>query len=104
MFSTIRRYEAVDQSRVDELIKKADETLVPILSDVPGFLGYYLIQADHGVISSIGFFDTAAHADESNRVASDWVREHKLETALPNPPKVTGGEVVVSKSSELVQA
>jgi len=103
MFATIRRYDAVDQSRTDELIKRADESLLPALNEVPGFNGYYLIDAGHGVFSSIGFFDTAAHADESNRVASDWVREQELDTALPNPPKVTSGEVVVSKTSELVQ-
>ena len=32
------------------------------------------------------------------------VREQKLKTALPNPPKVTGGEIVVHKTHELVQA
>ena len=104
MFATIRRFDAVDQSRADELVKKADETLVPILSDLPGFNGYYLIDAGNGVFSSISFFDTSAHADESNQVASDWVREQKLETALPNPPKVTRGEIVVHKTRELVQA
>jgi hypothetical protein len=104
MFATIRRYESVDPARTDELIKKADETLVPILSDVPGFDGYYLIQAGDRVFSSIGFYDTSAHADEANRVASDWVREQKLETALPSPPMVTGGEVVVSMTKDLVQA
>jgi hypothetical protein len=104
MFATIRRYEAIDQGRIDELVKKADETLVPTLSELPGFNGYYLIEASDGVVSSIGFFDTSAHADESTRVASNWVREQKLETALPNPPKVTSGEVVVQKTSELVQA
>ena len=104
MFATIRRYDAVDQSRTDELVKKADETLVPILSDLRGFNGYYLIDAGKGVFSSISFFDTSAHADESNLVASDWVREQKLETALPNPPKVTSGEIVVHKARELVQA
>jgi heme-degrading monooxygenase HmoA len=104
MFATIRRYESVDQARASELITKADESLLPALSEVPGFHGYHLIQANDGVFSSVSFFDTAAHADESNRVASDWVREQKLESALPNPPKVTGGEVVVSKTSELVQA
>jgi hypothetical protein len=104
MFATIRRYEAVDQSRTDELIKTADETLVPILSELPGFSGYYLIEAGNGVLSSISFFDTSAHADESNLAASDWVREHKLDTALPNPPKVTSGKVVVHKTRELVQA
>jgi hypothetical protein len=104
MFATIRRYEAIDQSRASELVKKADETLVPSLSDLPGFSGYYLIDAGNGVMSSISFFDTAAHADESTRLASNWVREQKLETALPNPPKTTSGEVVAHKTRELVQA
>jgi hypothetical protein len=104
MFATIRRYESVDQSRTKELVQKADDSLLPSLSELPGFNGYYLIEAGDGVISSIGFFDTSAHADESTRLASDWVREQKLETALPNPPKVTGGEVVVQKTSELVRA
>ena len=104
MFATIRRYEAIDQSRASELVKQADETLVPSLSELPGFGGYYLIDAGNGVMTSIGFFDTAAHTDESSRLVSNWVREQKLETALPNPPKITSGEVVVQKTRELVQA
>ena len=99
MFATIRRYEAIDQSRTSELVKQADETLVPSLSELPGFSGYYLIEADNGVMSSIGFFDTAEHADESARVASMWVREQKLENVLPNAPKITTGEVVVQKTA-----
>ena len=104
MFATIRRYDAIDQDRTAELVKKADETLVPSLTELPGFNGYYLIEVGNGIMSSIGFFDTAEHADESARVASTWVREQKLESALPNPPKITTGEVVVQKSAELVQA
>jgi hypothetical protein len=104
MFATIRRYEAIDQARTNELVKKADETLVPSLSELPGFSGYYLIEAGNGVMSSISFFDTSAQADESTHLASTWVREQKLETALPNPPKITNGEVVVHKTRELVQA
>jgi hypothetical protein len=104
MFATIRRYESVDQSRTSELVKKVDETLLPRLSKLPGFTGYHLIEAGNGVISSIGFFDTSAQADESTRVASDWVRAEKLETALPNPPKITNGKVVVHKTRELVGA
>jgi hypothetical protein len=104
MYATIRRYDAVDQSRTSELVKKADETLVPRLSKLPGFAGYHLIEAGNGVISSVGFFETSAQADESTRVASNWVREEKLESALPNPPKVTSGEVVVHKMRELVTA
>jgi hypothetical protein len=104
MFATIRRYEAIDQGRTSELVKQVDETLAPSLSDLPGFSAYYLIEAGDGVMSSISLFDTSAQADESTRVASNWVSEQKLETALPNPPKVTSGEVVAHKARELVQA
>ena len=98
MYATVRRYEGVDQSRTDELTKKVDQSLLPRLSKLPGFEGYYLIEAGNGVMSSIGLFDTSAHADESTRIAATWVREEKLETALPNPPKITDGEVIVHKN------
>jgi hypothetical protein len=71
---------------------------------LPGFSGYYLINTGNGVMSSISVFDMSEHADESTRVASNWVREQKLERALPNPPKITSGDVVVHKTGELVQA
>jgi hypothetical protein len=104
MYCTIRRYEAIDQSRASELVKKVDDSLGPRLSKLPGFGGYHLVDAGNGVMSSVGFFETSAQADESSRVAADWVREEKLETALPNAPKITGGEVVVHKTRELVTA
>ena len=104
MYATIRRYDGIDQAHTDELTKKVGETLIPRLSKVDGFRGYYLIEAGNGVMSSIGFFETSAQAEESTRVAATWVREEKLETALPNPPKITGGEVIVHKANGLVRA
>jgi len=104
MYATIRRYEAVDQARINDVVKKVDETLVPRLSKLPGFSGYQVIDTGNGVLSSIGFFDTSAQADESTRVAADWLRDEKLETALPNPPKITSGEIVVHKTRELAHA
>ena len=94
MHVTIRRYENVDQNREIELTKKVNESLMPRLSELPGFNGYYLIEAKDGVMTSINLFDTSAHADDSTRIASDWVQSEHLETALPNPPKITFGEVV----------
>ena len=104
MHATIRRYESIDHSRTTELVKRADETLLPALSELPGFYGYSLIDAGNGVMTSVGFFDNEAQADESTRIAAGWLRENKLETALPNPPKITSGKVVVHKTRELVQA
>ena len=104
MHATIRRYESIDQSRKDEVLKKVDENLLPALKDLPGFHGYTLIDAGNGVMTSVGFFDTAAQADESTRLASTWVREEQLEAALPKPPEISAGEVVAHKTRELVQA
>lgn len=101
MHATIRRYEGIDRSRTDELVKNVGENLLPRLSEMPGFSGYYLIEAGNGAMSSVGFFETSAQADESTRVASNWVRDEKLESLLPNPPKVTGGEVIVHKANRV---
>ena len=104
MHAIIRRYESIDQSRKSELVKMVDENLFPTLRELPGFNGYSLIDAGNGVMTSVGFFDTAAQADESSRIAASWLGEQKLEKALPSAPKITSGDVVVHKTRELVQA
>jgi hypothetical protein len=105
MFATVRRYEGIDASKKAELTKKVNENLIPKLSKLPGFDGYFLIEAGNGVMTSVDLFDTSAHADESTRVASSWVRDEKLESALPNSPKITVGEVIArSETSGAVRA
>ena len=104
MFATVRRYEGIDASNKEELTKKVGETLAPRLSKLPGFSSYFLIDTGNGVMSSIGLFDTSTQANESTRVASEWVRDEKLENILQNPPKVTDGEVIVHTTNGLVKA
>jgi hypothetical protein len=95
MHAIVRRYEGVDVNRTAELKQKVDEKLTPRLSKLPGFGGYFLIEAGNGVMSSVNFYDTSAHAEESSRVVAEWLREEKLESLIPNAPKITGGEVIV---------
>ena len=102
MHATIRRYEGVDQNRTDELTKKVAESLVPKLSKLEGFSEYYLIEAGNGVMTSVGIFDTPTHASESTRVAADWVREENLESAFPNAPKITEGEIITHENTASV--
>ena len=104
MHATIRRYEGVDQSRTDEVSKKVSETLLPRLSRLPGFSGYYLIEGENGVISSLGLFETSDQADDSTRVAATWIRDEQLERALPNAPNITSGKIVAQETAELVTA
>ena len=97
MHAIVRRYEGIDTKRTDELTRKVGESLTPRLSKLPGFSGYFLIEAGNGDMSSVNFFDTSAQADESTRVVAEWLREEKLETLVPNPPKITGGKVIVKE-------
>ena len=77
MYATVRRYEGIDKGRADEVTKKVGEKLVPRMSKLPGFDGYFLIEAGEGVMTSISLFETADQAHESTRVAATWIREEK---------------------------
>ena len=94
MYATIRRYEGVDQNRASELTGKVNESLVPKLRKLPGFGGYYLIEAGNGVFSSLGLFETSEQADQSTNVVSTWITDEHLDKVTPNAPKITSGKVV----------
>jgi hypothetical protein len=104
MHATIRRYEGVDASRTDELSRKVNESLLPRLNKLSGFGGYYLIEAGNGVMTSVSLFETSAQADESTHLVVDWIQEEELEKALPTPPKITSGKVVVRTMNGAVAA
>src|SRR4029453_15807254 len=77
MHAIIRRYDGVDQNRTAELTSKVTETLVPKLNELPGFKGYYLIDAGNGVFSSLGLFETPEQGMESTKLVTTWIREEE---------------------------
>ena len=104
MFATIRRYDGVDQNRSAELTRKVEETLVPTLEKLSGFAGYWLIEADNGVFSSLSLFETPEQSKESTKIVASWIRDEKLDTMIPNEPKITSGKVVAHSDRVLVAA
>ena len=79
MHATIRRYEGVDTTRTNEVAGKVNETLVPQLRKLPGFSGYYLVEAGNGVLDSLGLFETSQQGDESTKVVSKWITDGELQ-------------------------
>src|SRR5579864_4118770 len=104
MHATIRRYEGVDATRTNEVVGKVNETLVPELRKLPGFAGYYLVEADNGVMTSLGLFETSAQADESTKFVAQWIRNEHFDTALPNAPKITSGKLVANSNGGVAVA
>jgi heme-degrading monooxygenase HmoA len=94
MYGVTRKYRFKPGGK-EEVLRKAEEEFVHIVSDSPGFVAYHIIhEGDHGVTISI--FETEAEAEESMRRAASFVREHLLEH-LEGPLDVVQGEVAVSK-------
>jgi hypothetical protein len=94
MHAVIRRYEGADQKRIKDAMRQVDAEMVPILRKVPGFLGYYALDAGKGEIASITLFETREGAEASTREAKDWVAKN-LRDVVPQPPQVTAGEVLI---------
>jgi hypothetical protein len=96
MYVAVRRYEgATDPQRVAQLV---DEVFVPIISELPGFVAYYAVDAGDGVVLSTSVFEHKDAEEQSTFLAGEFVAEH-LATLLPNPPQITAGEVLTYKAT-----
>ena len=94
MYATVRRYEGVTDP--SEAGRRVNEGFVPLISQVPGFVAYYWVDAGGGVMISTSVFQDQSGAEESNKRAADYVREN-LASLLPMSPQITAGEVVAYK-------
>jgi len=94
MYGTVRRYEGVPNPA--EAARQVREKFLPVISEIPGFVAYYWVDAGGGVMISLSVFQDKTGAEESTRRAATVVRE-SLASLLPNPPQVTVGEIVAHK-------
>jgi hypothetical protein len=55
MYVAVRRYEGVTDAQ--KVRQEAEEGFVPIISEMPGFVAYYWVDAGDGVIVSTSVFE-----------------------------------------------
>ena len=92
MYATVRSYSGGPEL-ADALVgNEAD--VKSLVSEIDGFRAYYLVRTADGTVS-ISVYDDEAGANESNRVAADWIRENLPELG-GSAPQVSAGEVVIS--------
>ena len=97
MHTAIRQYQ-VDPGSVDEVRRGINEGLLPTIKDVYGFQAYYALDAGGGRLASVSVFDDQAGAEESTRMAADWIRQN-MASLVPNPPEVLEGEVFANEAA-----
>jgi len=96
MYVAVRKYQTASGA-AEEGLRRVEEGFVPIISQAPGFVAYYAVNAGNDVVVSISVFEDQAAADESNRMAANWVKQN-LAALVPNPPEITAGEVTSYKT------
>ena len=69
-----------DPSEVTRLV---EEGFIPIISEIPGFVAYYWVDAGEGVMVSTSVFEHKDAEEQSNWRAGQFVAEH-LAPLLPN--------------------
>jgi hypothetical protein len=53
---------------------------------------------------SLTLFETPERGMESTKIVTTWIRDEKLDTMIPNEPKITIGKVVAHSDRVLVAA
>jgi hypothetical protein len=84
----------MDPASVEELNRRVQEGFIPIVSELAGFLAYYVVSAGEGEIISISIFEEKGGSDKSTGSASDWI-EANIASLLPTAPEITTGEVIM---------
>src|SRR5260370_14596597 len=93
MYAAIRQGKA-KTGMVEELTRRIKEGAIPIISDVEGFMGYYVVYAPDDTVVAISLFNNYAAAEESNKRALAWI-EQELAPLLTGPATAMAGPVIV---------
>jgi hypothetical protein len=93
MYAAIRQGKA-KAGMAEELARRIKEGAIPIISDVEGFMAYYVVYAPDDTVTAISIFNNHAGAEESNRRGLEWI-EQNLAPLLVGPATAVAGPVIV---------
>jgi hypothetical protein len=89
MFAVMRHYhfDAKNSAEIDRQIR---EGFVPLIKKAKGFVRYYWLDTGEGVGASISVYKDKAGADESVRLAAQFIRDHMSKLITQKPEIIEG--------------
>jgi hypothetical protein len=93
MYAAIRQAKA-KTGAAEELARRIKDGAIPIISDVEGFMAYYVVYAPDDTVTAISIFNNHAGAEESNRRMVAWI-EKDLAPLLTGAASAVAGPVIV---------
>jgi heme-degrading monooxygenase HmoA len=97
MYVMIRRYRLAGSGQ--ELLRRIKEEFVPIVTSMPGFKTYHVVDCGGRETMSIGFWETKADARRSTEEAQKWISRSAL-GLIPFPPDKLEGDTVLDLTDQ----
>jgi hypothetical protein len=97
MHASVRQYQLVPGT-VEEFNRRVNEGFVPLVRDAKGFVSYQGVDAGNGSWLSITVFETEEGADQSAKIAGDFVEKNLQEMIQGSPTVVTGNLVASARA------
>lgn len=99
-YTVVRLYTVRADRSSDELLALIRDGYVPLIREIPGFISYTAIadpaSAQHAFIS---VFEDKAGADESTRLAREWVADNDIDH-FDEGPTIAEGVIAFSIGAE----
>ncbi|HEY7151284.1 MAG TPA: hypothetical protein VH391_06360 [Solirubrobacterales bacterium] len=96
MHASVRKYK-VDEEQIEELSRRIEDAFVPRLSGIPGFGGYYVVDATHGIVITVTLGEDAAAVERSTELATEFVRDELTDLEIERI-EAAHGEVLVERT------
>lgn len=91
-YISIREYQVTDS---DEIGRRVQEGFFPIVKNINGFVGYYIVAVSKTKTISISMFSTREGAEESAVKGKLWSKG-AVSDISSQPPVVNNGEVIAT--------
>ena len=93
MHAVVRNYSGAGAKQLFDLLEQRKVEVESVIRKVPGLVSYTLVRSGDGGMSVTVCKDKAG-ADESLKVAREWIKKN-ASNVQANPPVISEGSVIV---------
>ncbi len=93
MYTVVRLYK-IKAGSYDQLVASAQNGFLDILSSVPGFVGYYMVNTGKDSVMTISLFESQEGAYASTTAAARWIKAN-IADLVEMPPTVIAGDAAL---------
>jgi hypothetical protein len=93
MHAVIRTYSGAGAKQLFDVLEQRKADVEAVIGKVPGLISYSLLRSGDGGVS-VTVCNDKAGADESLKVARDWIQKNAPNTGA-RPPDVMEGSVIL---------